>query len=58
VAHPKKLSWIVKARRKNDRVDSTILAKPHLARMIPESHLFDEKEDLSFSLINSSFSRM
>jgi hypothetical protein len=41
VAHPKTLAWIVKSKRKNDRVDSLKIAKLHMAGMLPESHLLD-----------------
>lgn len=42
VAHPKELSWIIKSKKKNDRVDSVKLAKLHLVDMIPESHLLGD----------------
>lgn len=35
VAHPKELSWIIKPKKKNDKVDSMKLAKLHLVGMIP-----------------------
>ena len=44
VARPKELSWIVKSKKKNDRVDSLKLAKLHLVNMLPESHLLNEDE--------------
>ena len=51
VAHPKELSWIVKSKKKNDRVDSVKLAKLHLVGMIPESHLLDEDERIFRDLL-------
>ena len=39
VAHPKELVWIVKSKRKNDKLDNLKLAKLHLVNMLPESHL-------------------
>ena len=51
VAHPKELSWITKSKKKNDRVDSTKLAKLHLVGMIPESHLLDENERIFRDLL-------
>ena len=41
VAHPKELAWIVKSKKKNDRVDSQKLAKLHSVGMIPEAHLLE-----------------
>jgi transposase len=40
VAHPKELAWIVKSKKKNDRIDSLKIARLHMAHMLPESHLF------------------
>lgn len=47
VAHPKELAWIVKSKKKNDKVDSQKLAKLHSVGMIPEAHLL-EREDQIF----------
>ena len=44
VAHPKTLAWIVKSKKKNDRVDSLKIAKLHMAGMLPESHLLDRDQ--------------
>ena len=44
VAHPKELSWIVKSRKKNDKVDSLKLAKHHPVDMLTESHLLSEED--------------
>ncbi|MGA3297045.1 MAG: transposase [Candidatus Bathyarchaeia archaeon] len=43
VAHPKTLTWIVKSKKKNDKVDSLKIAKLHMAGMLPESHLREAK---------------
>ena len=51
VAHPKELSWITKSKKKNDRVDSTKLAKLHHVGMIPESHLLDENDRIFRDLL-------
>ena len=51
VAHPKELSWIVKSKKKNDRVDSLKLAKLHLVNMLPESHLLNEDERIFRDLL-------
>ena len=42
MALPKELPWIVKSKKKNDRVDSLRLAKLHLVGMLPESHLLEQ----------------
>jgi hypothetical protein len=39
VAHPKTLAWIVRSKKKNNRVDSLKIAKLHMAGTLPESHL-------------------
>ncbi len=51
VAHPKELSWIVKSKKKNDRVDSLKLAKLHLVSMLPESHLLSEEDRIFKDLL-------
>ena len=51
VAHPKELSWIVKSKKKNDRVDSLKLAKLHLVGMLPESHLLEQEERIERDLL-------
>ena len=50
VAHPKELSWITKS-KKNDRVNSTKLAKLHLVGMIPESHLLVKNDRIFRDLL-------
>ena len=47
VAHPKELSWIVRSKKKSDKVDSQKLAKLRSVGMIPEAHLL-EREDQIF----------
>ena len=44
VAHPKELAWIIKSKKKSDKVDSLKLAKLHLVNMLPESHLLNDEE--------------
>ena len=51
VAHPKELSWIVKSKKKNDRVDSLRPAKLHLVGMLPESHLLEQGERIKRDLL-------
>jgi hypothetical protein len=51
VAHPKTLAWIVKSKRKNDRVDSLKIAKLHMAGMLPESHLLDRNDQIVRDLL-------
>ena len=51
VAHPKELSWIVKSKKKNDRVDSLKLAKLHLVNMLPESYLLSEEDRIFRDLL-------
>jgi len=51
VAHPKELAWIVKSKKKNDRVDSLKIAKLHLVGMLPESHLLDRDEQIVRDLL-------
>ena len=51
VAHPKELAWIVKSKKKNDKVDSLKLAKLHLVGMLPESHLLSEDERIFRDLL-------
>ena len=51
VAHPKELAWIIKSKKKNDKVDSLKLAKLHLVNMLPESHLLNEDERIFRDLI-------
>ena len=51
VAHPKELSWIVKSKKKNDKVDSLKLAKLHLVNMLPESHLLSEEDRIFRDLL-------
>jgi transposase len=51
VAHPKTLAWIVKSKKKNDRVDSLKIAKLHMAGMLPESHLLDREKQIVRDLL-------
>jgi len=51
VAHPKTLAWIVRSKKKNDRVDSLKIAKLHMAGMLPESHLLDRDEQIARDLL-------
>jgi len=51
VAHPKTLTWIVRSKKKNDRVDSLKIAKLHMAGMLPESHLLDRDEQIVRDLL-------
>jgi len=51
VAHPRGLAWIVKSKRKNDRVDSLKIAKLHMVSMLPESHLLDREEQIARDLL-------
>jgi len=45
------LAWIVKSKRKNDRVDSLKIAKLHMVGMLPESHLLDGDEQVARDLL-------
>ena len=51
VAHPKTLTWIVRSKKKNDRVDSLKIAKLHMAGMLPESHLLDRDQQIVRDLL-------
>jgi len=51
VAHPKTLAWIVRSKKKNDRVDSLKIAKLHMAGMLPESHLLDRNDQIARDLL-------
>jgi transposase len=51
VAHPKTLAWIVRSKKKNDRVDSLKIAKLHMAGMLPESHLLDRDAQIIRDLL-------
>ena len=51
VAHPKTLAWIVRSKKKNDRVDSLKIAKLHMAGMLPESHLLDRDAQIVRDLL-------
>ncbi len=51
MAHPKELTWIVKSKKKKDKVDSLKLAKLHLVGMLPESHLLSEDERIFRDLL-------
>jgi transposase len=51
VAHPKELAWIVRSKKKNDRVDSLKIAKLHMVGMLPESHLLDRNTQIVRDLL-------
>jgi transposase len=51
VAHPKELTWIVKSKKKNDRVDSLKIAKLHVVGMLPESHLLPKEEQIARDIL-------
>ena len=51
VAHPTELAWIVKSKRKNDRIDSLEIAKLHMVGMLPESHLLERHEQMFRDLL-------
>jgi transposase len=51
VAHPKELAWIVRSKKKNDKVDSQKLAKLHSVGMIPEAHLLDREDQVFRDLL-------
>ena len=51
VAHPKELAWIVRSKKKTDKVDSVKLAKLHAVGMIPEAHLLDREEQMFRDLL-------
>ena len=51
VAHPKTLAWIVRSKKKNDRVDSLKIAKLHMAGMLPESHLLPRDQQMVRDLL-------
>jgi transposase len=51
VAHSKELAWIVKSKKKNDKIDSLKIAKLHLVGMLPKSHLLDREEQIVRDLL-------
>jgi hypothetical protein len=51
VAHPRELTWIVRSKKKNDRVDSLKIAKLHMIGMLPESHLLDRDKQVVRDLL-------
>jgi transposase len=51
VAHPAELAWIVKSKKKNDRVDSVKLARLHSVGMLPEAHLLEREEQITRDLL-------
>jgi len=51
VAHPKELAWIVRSKKKNDRVDSLKIAKLHMVGMLSESHLLSRDEQIARDLL-------
>jgi transposase len=51
VAHSKELAWIVKSKKKNDRIDSLKIAKLHMAKMLPESHLLSPEDQVTRDLL-------
>ncbi len=46
VANPRQLRWIVKSKKKNDKVDSEKLARLLMVGMLPEAHLLSREEQL------------
>jgi transposase len=51
VANPKELAWIVKSKKKSDKIDSLKLAKLHQVGMLPEAHLLTREEQLTRDLL-------
>lgn len=51
VANPKVLAWIVKSKKKSDKIDSLKLAKLHQVGMLPEAHLLTREEQLTRDLL-------
>jgi len=51
VAHPKELTWIVKSKKKHDRVDSVKIGKLHSVGMIPEAHLLKREDQILRDLL-------
>jgi transposase len=51
VAHPKTLAWIVRSKKKNDRVDSLKIARLHMVGMLPESHLLNRDRQVVRDLL-------
>src|SRR2546422_4952725 len=51
VANPKQLKWIVKSRKKSDKVDSEKLARLLMVGMLPEAHLLSREEQLKRDLL-------
>jgi transposase len=51
VANPKELAWIVKSKKKSDKIDSLKLAKLHQVGMLPEAHLLPREEQLTRDLL-------
>jgi len=51
VAHPTELAWIVKSKRKHDKIDSLKIARLHLVGMLPESHLLSKEEQMKRDLL-------
>src|SRR5437870_2409361 len=51
VADSKELAWIVRSKKKNDRIDSLKIARLHMAHMLPESHLLSREEQVKRDLL-------
>jgi transposase len=51
VAHPTELAWITRSKKKNDKAESLKIAKPHLAGLLPESHLLSREEQIERDLL-------
>src|SRR2546427_5642292 len=51
VAHSKELAWIVRSKKKNDRIDSLKIARLHMAHILPESHLLSREEQVKRDLL-------
>ncbi|MDG6939301.1 MAG: IS110 family transposase [Nitrososphaerota archaeon] len=51
VANPKQLKWIVKSKKKSDKVDSEKLARLLMVGMLPEAHLMSREEQRTRDLL-------
>lgn len=51
VANPKQLKWIVRSKKKNDKIDSEKLAKLLMVGMLPEAHLLSREEQQKRDLL-------
>lgn len=51
VAHPRELTWIVKSKKKNDRVDSEKIARLLMSDMLPKSYLLTREAQIQRDLL-------